>query len=86
MILFVDTKGMADFFYRLIEEGVKHDMKIQKEIDAENRKKEIEKQKKKIEQLKIEDAEREEWHRQYWEDPTSVMICPFGWSPFGIYL
>ena len=34
----------------------------------------------------IEQKEREAYWEQYAEDPTSVMILPFGWSPFGIYL
>ena len=34
----------------------------------------------------IERKEREAYWNQYLEDPTSVMILPYGWSPFGIYL
>ena len=34
----------------------------------------------------LERKEREAYWNQYLEDPTSVMILPFGWSPFGIYL
>ena len=34
----------------------------------------------------LEQEERETYWNQFLDDPTSVMICPFGWSPFGIYL
>ena len=34
----------------------------------------------------LERKEREAYWNQFLDDPTSVMICPFGWSPFGIYL
>lgn len=34
----------------------------------------------------LERKEREAYWNQYLEDPTSIMILPFGWSPFGIYL
>jgi hypothetical protein len=34
----------------------------------------------------LERKEREAYWNQYLDDPTSVMILPFGWSPFGIYL
>lgn len=35
--------------------------------------------------MKKEKEEHKLYYQQYLEVPTSVMICPFGWSPFGIY-
>ena len=34
----------------------------------------------------LERKERERYWTQYCNDPDSVKICPYGWSPFGFYL
>lgn len=33
-----------------------------------------------------ERKERERYWTQFCNDPDSVKICPYGWSPFGLYL
>jgi hypothetical protein len=34
----------------------------------------------------IERKGRELYWTQFFNDPDSVKICPYGWSPFGFYL
>lgn len=34
----------------------------------------------------LERKRREQYWKMYWEDPSSVMILPYGWSPFGFYI
>ncbi len=34
----------------------------------------------------LERKERERYWTQFRNDPDSVKICPYGWSPFGFYL
>lgn len=74
----------------LICDVVDEDLKREKEILEERRREEEIKRyhKNKLEQEKLEQErlERQAYWDQLYEDPTSVMICPFGWSPFGIYL
>lgn len=74
----------------LICDVVDEDLKREKEILEERRREEEIKRyhKNKIEQEKLEQErlERQAYWDQLYDDPTSVMICPFGWSPFGIYL
>lgn len=86
MIIFIDTKAFADFLHDIIKSGVEHDLKIQKQREIEYAKKQKLKEQKRLEKMKKEEEEHLLYYRQYLEDPTSMMICPFGWSPFGIYL
>lgn len=34
----------------------------------------------------LERKEREQYWTQFYNNPDSVKICPYGWSPFGFYL
>ena len=74
----------------LIYDAVQEDMKREKEfLELRRREEEIKRyHKNKLEQerLEQEELERQTYREQLYKDPTSVMICPFGWSPFGIYL
>lgn len=65
---------------------VKEDMEHYHEMIEQKQKEAREKAEKKAEQYRRELEEHNLYYEQYLEDPTSVMICPFGWSPFGIYL
>lgn len=82
--------GVFRVLAELICDAVDEDIKRGKEILEERRREEEIKRyhKNKIEQEKLEQErlELEAYREQLCEDPTSVMICPFGWSPFGIYL
>lgn len=79
-------RDLAELIYDVVQE----DLKREKEILEERRREEEIKRyhKNKIEQEKLEQErlERQAYWDQLYDDPTSVMICPFGWSPFGIYL
>lgn len=86
MILFIDPKTIGKFFNDLVEEGVKEDMKHYHKMIEQKQKEAREKAEKEAEQYRKELEEHNQYYREYLDDPTSVMICPFGWSPFGIYL
>lgn len=34
----------------------------------------------------LERKDRERYWTQLYNDPDSIKICPYGWSPFGFYL
>lgn len=57
--------------------------KYRAQISEEDVRKRREKQ-----QLKevLERKEKEQYWTQFCNDPDSVKICPYGWSPFGFYL
>ena len=86
MIIFIDTKKLGNFLYDLIESESEHERKIQEKIENRRKAKLKEKREKKLKKIADEEKKLNEWREQYCKDPTSVMICPFGWSPFGIYL
>lgn len=86
MIIFIDPQKIGNFLYDLIESESHHEKKIQQKIENEHKAKLKEKREKKLKKIEYEEKKLNEWCEQYNEDPTSVMICPFGWSPFGIYL
>lgn len=60
------------------------EVEVYKKIEREAAERRLEQERRITESL--ERKEREAYWNQYLEDPTSVMILPFGWSPFGIYL
>ena len=60
------------------------EVEVYKKIEREAAERRLEQERRIAES--IERKEREAYWNQYLEDPTSVMILPFGWSPFGIYL
>lgn len=60
------------------------EVEVYKKIEREAAERRLEQERRIAESL--ERKEREAYWNQYLEDPTSVMILPFGWSPFGIYL
>ena len=82
--------GVFRTFAELVYDAVQEDMKREKEIlEARRREEEIKRyHKNKLEQERLEQErlEQEAYWEQLYKDPTSVMICPFGWSQFGIYL
>ena len=82
--------GVFRTFADLVWDAVEEDIKREKEIlEARRREEEVKryhKNKSLEEQLKQEQLEHDLYREQLYKDPTSVMICPFGWSPFGIYL
>ena len=86
MIVFIDTEAISSFFSDLLKEQVKQDMKYSQELKKYEYEKQKLKEQKRLEKMKKEEEEHKLYYEQYLEDPTSVMICPFGWSPFGIYL
>lgn len=79
-------RDLAELIYDVVQE----DMKREKEfLEARRREEEIKRyHKNKLEQERLEQErlEQQAYWDQLYDDPTSVMICPFGWSPFGIYL
>lgn len=60
------------------------EVEVYKKIEREAAERRLEQERRITESL--ERKEREAYWNKYLEDPTSVMILPFGWSPFGIYL
>ena len=69
------------FFGTLLEvkeSEVRHELEINKQRDIERQRK---KEHKYLEKLKKEKEEHNQYYNEYCKDPTSVMICPFGWSP-----
>lgn len=60
------------------------EVEVYKKIEREAAERRLEQERRITESL--ERKEREAYWNQYLEDPTSVMILPYGWSPFGIYL
>lgn len=73
-------------FDKLLKQMVKDDIQYQKESHERFLKEQEEKKKREAEQRELEEMERLQYRQELEDDPTSVMICPFGWSPFGIYL
>lgn len=55
---------------------------------AEEKAREDARKRREKQQLKeaLERKERERYWQQQFNDPDSVKICPYGWSPFGFYL
>jgi hypothetical protein len=86
MIVFINTETISNFFSDLLKEKVKEDMKHYQEVKKYEFEQQKLKEQKRLEKMKKEEEEHKLYYEQYLEDPTSMMICPFGWSPFGIYL
>ena len=82
MIIFIDKQAFRDVFGCLFETPKNNDKECYNKIS----KKDIERASRKIEKQQQEKLKLEQYRKEYHKDPTSVMICPFGWSPFGIYL
>lgn len=79
-------RALGEAMYELHKQLVKEDMKHYYEMREQKQKEAREKAEKAAEQYRKELEEHNQYYREYLEDPTSMMICPFGWSPFGIYL
>ena len=61
--------------------------KYRAQIAEEDARKRREKQQlQEARQEALERKERERYWTQFYNDPNSVKICPYGWSPFGFYL
>lgn len=79
-------RDFAEMIYEAYEANERWNAEVDKyraQIAEEDARKRREKQ-----QLKeaIERKERERYWTQQFNDPDSVKICPYGWSPFGFYL
>ena len=79
-------RDIAEVIYEAYEANERWNAEVDKyraQIAEEDARKRREKQ-----QLKeaIERKERERYWTQQFNDPDSVKICPYGWSPFGFYL
>jgi hypothetical protein len=86
MIIFINPEKIGKLFSDLIDESVKADIEYYQKIKKREFEKQKLEEKKRLEKMKKEEEEHDLYYEQYLKDPTSVMICPFGWSPFGIYL
>ena len=79
-------KDIAEVIYNAYDANERWDAEVDKyraQIAEEDACKKREKQ-----QLKEarERKEREQYWTQFLNNPDSVKICPYGWSPFGFYL
>lgn len=79
-------KIFANLVVNAYYEQYMHDAEANRERAAKLRKAEETKRQIIMERLEIEEAAHNAYRKALYEDPTSVMICPFGWSPFGFYL
>lgn len=79
-------RDLAELIYDVVQEDIKREKEILEERRREEEIKRYHKNKIEQERLEQERLERQAYWDQLYDDPTSVMICPFGWSPFGIYL
>lgn len=79
-------RDLAELIYDVVQEDIKREKEILEERRREEEIKRYHKNKIEQERLEQERLERQAYWDQLYKDPTSVMICPFGWSPFGIYL
>jgi hypothetical protein len=79
-------REIAELIYEVAQEDYEHNKKILEERRRLEEIKRYHKNKLEQERLEQERLERQVYWDQLYDDPTSVMICPFGWSPFGIYL
>ena len=79
-------RALGEELYELHKQLVKEDMKRCQEMREQRQKEAREKAEKEAEKYRKELEEHNQYYREYLEDPTSMMSCPFGWSPFGIYL
>jgi prephenate dehydrogenase len=79
-------RALSETLYELNKQLVKEDMEHYHKMIEQKQKEAREKAEKEAEQYRKELEEHNQYYREYLDDPTSVMICPFGWSPFGIYL
>lgn len=79
-------RDIAEIIYEAYDANGRWNAEVDKykaQIAEEDVRKKREKQ-----QLKeaLEQKEREQYCTQLCNDPDSVKICPYGWSPFGFYL
>lgn len=79
-------RDIAEMIYEVYDANERWNAEVDKyraQIAGEDARKRREKQ-----QLKEarERKERERYWTQFCNDPDSVKICPYGWSPFGLYL
>lgn len=79
-------RDIAEMIYEAYDANERWNTEVDKyraQIAEEDARKRREKQ-----QLKEarERKERERYWTQFRNDPDSVKICPYGWSPFGFYL
>ena len=79
-------RDIAEMIYEAYDANERWNAEVDKyraQIAEEDARKRREKQ-----QLKeaLERKERELYRTQFFNDPDSVKICPYGWSPFGFYL
>lgn len=79
-------KEIAEILYEASQESLNWDEKVSKyKEEQRNRDIIIQQENKKLKEAK-ERRYRELYWEQYWNDPDSVKILPYGWSPFGFYL
>ena len=79
-------RDIAEIIYEAYDANERWNAEVDKyraQIAEEDARKRREKQ-----QLKetLERKERERYWTQFYNDPNSVKICSYGWSPFGFYL
>lgn len=79
-------RDIAETIYEVYDANERWNAEVDKyraQIAEEDARKRREKQ-----QLKevLERKEREQYWTQFCNDPDSIKIFPYGWSPFGFYL